>query len=297
VRAIVRDYLDPVFLFWTWPEKWPKVADYVFLAKAVLAFGQAMFGTKWTDLDPVIEPLDPNLLRRSDQAALDLVAEWRRRRFALEKMMGPEGTAIALTAAARAGSRSHFIRVQQKIAELAVTGVLKTSVRPVPGGELTEVPAHWWRTENEYLAARFALCRLYPTKPFSKTIEINDRYDFYIFVAERDLKKELAALSRSVANTRTEGQPSSLASPQISHRGRRPGSGNYDWPAFEEEAIRVLEHKGDINRSIDPSWIQARLEEQMMNWAKRNWGKEPAPSTIGIYVNRAIAEFRRRKAD
>jgi hypothetical protein len=243
----VRDFdLDHVFLFWTRPEKWPKVAGYVFLAKAALALGQAMFRT-WTDLDPVIEPLNPSLLGRSDQAARAITAEWWHRREALEEMMGPERTAVALTAAARAESRSHFIEVQQKIAELAVTGVLKTSMRPVPGGELTEVPAHWWRTENEYLAARFARCRLYPGQPFSKTMEINDRYDFYIFVSEQSLKTALARISSApegteggaaIYKTGLAGHPTSIDNLIMPEARRRIANGQF--PATQREFAKLL---------------------------------------------------------
>ena len=72
--------------------------------------------------------------------------------------------------------------------------------------------------------------------------------------------------------------------------GRRPA---YAWPKFDEAARAKLEHEGDIDPAADPKWKKAGLEEFMAEWCRKNWGTEPAESTIRKRLTAVINDFRR----
>ncbi|OYX70684.1 MAG: hypothetical protein B7Y95_14815 [Rhizobiales bacterium 32-66-11] len=92
--------------------------------------------------------------------------------------------------------------------------------------------------------------------------------------------------------------PDELDNVQMKKRaGRKPP---YDWKAFRVEALRCLEYHGGISTKVDPGpdgFIQARLEEEMINWCHRTWGREPGVGTIRKYVQDAIAAYNRSRMD
>jgi len=74
----------------------------------------------------------------------------------------------------------------------------------------------------------------------------------------------------------------------------------YDWKAFRAEALRCLEYHGGISTKVDPGpdgFIQARLEEEMINWCHRTWGREPGVGTIRKHVQGAVATHNRSRID
>lgn len=76
--------------------------------------------------------------------------------------------------------------------------------------------------------------------------------------------------------------------------GRPPA---YDWPRFQDEAVRILEEEGEPG--LDPDWGSlADLERRMTDWCESAWGRVPAESTIRKRSRDALAAFRRnRKAE
>jgi hypothetical protein len=79
---------------------------------------------------------------------------------------------------------------------------------------------------------------------------------------------------------------------------KRPGGRKtkYDWPAFVEEAIRILEEEGTFDPKVDPTWRQSNLENLMTGWCSRTWGEDgtPVESMIRGWVKKADAEFKCR---
>ena len=82
-----------------------------------------------------------------------------------------------------------------------------------------------------------------------------------------------------------------LSSTQNERRGREP---DYDWKAFEEEAIRVLEDEGLPTRTNEKGWrYQADLERHMSKWCQKNWSEVPSESMIRNHVGKAIEEYKK----
>jgi hypothetical protein len=271
MRAIVRDdldFLDPVFLFWTRRDRWPKEADYVFLGEAVLAFGARMFGT-WHDTDPVAHLTLWEETRDSGALATEVGrVRWQEKEF--RKLIEPAAATMLMSPAGRAASHAHFVEVQRKIAELAAAGVLKTFVRPVPGAvPVTEAPADWWHIENQYLAAWFALCRLYRDEPASGKVAINDRYASYIFISEQSLKAGLARILRVAAPSEE------LDSPE--RRRGKPGQKSlkkHDRPLLDEMKRRIEDGRAqspeDAARQVAPKAIgRGSIESRAERLARR----------------------------
>jgi hypothetical protein len=81
---------------------------------------------------------------------------------------------------------------------------------------------------------------------------------------------------------------------QTQRRGRPPG---YDWSAFEQECLSVLEHEGEPNVRVDPKWTLTAFKEKMKTWCEKHFGRAPADSTIDGYVKKAIDTFTERKSE
>lgn len=79
--------------------------------------------------------------------------------------------------------------------------------------------------------------------------------------------------------------------------GRKGGRRHtYDWQAFEQEAIRVLEEEGLPTRPNEKGWrCQADLERCLVAWCEDSWGEEnvPAESMIRKHIKDAIKEYKR----
>ncbi len=57
----------------------------------------------------------------------------------------------------------------------------------------------------------------------------------------------------------------------------------YDWPPFDESALRILEEEGLPLRSNESGWrTQADFVRRMQTWISSNWGPEHEPSTSTI---------------
>lgn len=82
--------------------------------------------------------------------------------------------------------------------------------------------------------------------------------------------------------------PDCLRSQPKALQRRRP---QYDWPAFEKEAVSRLHDEG----AFSGEWRQARLEEQMFLWCQKNWGKEPSHRIVRDHVKAAARQFMREK--
>ena len=64
-------------------------------------------------------------------------------------------------------------------------------------------------------------------------------------------------------------------------------------PDFNTEVYRRLDDIGIFDSIVDPAWIQSKLEKQMSVWCQKNWGKEPAISTVRKRITLAVAEYTR----
>jgi len=73
--------------------------------------------------------------------------------------------------------------------------------------------------------------------------------------------------------------------PSARRAGGRPPK--YDWPAFEQVAIGILEDEGGLSASFR----QSDLESQMSLWADNGWGTQPTISLIRSHVKAAIAIY------
>jgi hypothetical protein len=80
--------------------------------------------------------------------------------------------------------------------------------------------------------------------------------------------------------------------PQASSTRRRGRKLTYDWKAFEDAVVDLLEQEGDINMQNDPHWIQAALERRMQQWCADTWGgATPSVSLIRAHVTKARKVF------
>ena len=86
-----------------------------------------------------------------------------------------------------------------------------------------------------------------------------------------------------------------VAAPPSTSKARRRKGGRkhtYDWPAFEQEAIRVLEDEGLPVETNEEGWrCQADLEESHDHWCEDNWPKVPVESQIRTHTVKAIEKF------
>lgn len=82
--------------------------------------------------------------------------------------------------------------------------------------------------------------------------------------------------------------------PKAQPRGGRPKK--YDWPTFNDEALRVLEDEGEPG--LEPGWASlADLERRMSEWCQEAWGRVPGEASIRRYCKSALSSFRKRRAD
>jgi hypothetical protein len=96
----------------------------------------------------------------------------------------------------------------------------------------------------------------------------------------------------------TAGAPRSDVTPAAElpslHDKRRGREPEYDWHAFKQEAIRVLEDEGLPRRTNEKGWrYQADLERHMSKWCQDNWSEAPSESMRRKYVVEAIREYKK----
>ncbi len=125
--------------FWNNPSQWPRdAADAIFLARAFHEIGRAMFGLSWTGKEPSVElplhkpgPLKAKFASDALRAQAEMVQEKVGQRYE---------DVLPLYDRAQ--------QVQATIATRAAAGEIKTKLRPVAGGRLADIPAHYWDTEK-----------------------------------------------------------------------------------------------------------------------------------------------------
>jgi hypothetical protein len=138
--------------FWLIDNGWPKgTPNWVFLGKAVLCVGRMLYPDKWRDDDP-------SRGLNADEWQDDLS-------FKLREMNRDAAKAATRKAALDSNSRARSVFT--RIAEDCRSGVLESGVRPVPGGEITPLPASVWATEYHRLKDRFVYCQMRIDDPFA----------------------------------------------------------------------------------------------------------------------------------
>ncbi|MBA4758854.1 hypothetical protein [Sphingosinicella sp.] len=68
---------------------------------------------------------------------------------------------------------------------------------------------------------------------------------------------------------------------------RRGRPTRYDWPAFFNEATRLLKERGGLNET----WIKADLERDMEFWCETTWHRTPSANSIANHVRKALITF------
>lgn len=214
--------------FWSLTErgKWPRNPDgHVFLGRAVLQIGQAMFGDQWNDGD-CDRRSEPRVHHHAmaptgdDLMAVRGDAIWLRNKYMagpptphspLGQRPEPSKFSSHIRRASRqlndewpilkelsrkeaskiAAARKRFEAVQVAIAAAAEREELETSYRPTAGGIPQPCPAQWWATDQ--LTPRFSCCQIKPSVPFGYGIS-GDGY-CHLFVTEASLTSYLATLT------------------------------------------------------------------------------------------------------
>jgi hypothetical protein len=76
------------------------------------------------------------------------------------------------------------------------------------------------------------------------------------------------------------------------HGGRPP---RYDHAMIEAEVSRLMDYYGEFVVA-DKQWnCPARLEEKLMSFCKKSFGKEPARSTLQAPISSGLHKWRERK--
>lgn len=69
------------------------------------------------------------------------------------------------------------------------------------------------------------------------------------------------------------------------NKGGRPP--DYDWDAFNTEIIRVADLDGLPGPDGGEGWrTQADLIRYMLDWCEKNWGRQPAESTVKMRISK-----------
>jgi hypothetical protein len=139
--------------FWLLESAWPdETLDWVFLGRAILRIGRMLYPDEWRDDDP------------SRGLTVD---EWRDEvtSIALREISRDAAEAATRKKAMETVSRarSTFMR----IAADCRSAVLESGIRPVPGGDITPLPASVWATEYHRWADRFVFCQMRIDDPFA----------------------------------------------------------------------------------------------------------------------------------
>lgn len=155
--------------FWSAAHKWPHDAmGMVFLARAVLRVGEAMFGDQWKGYEPTTPdppPFGKDAAQRT--AAINLLAPGRIRYEAVKSAI-----------------------VAGFLAESGLPFVLRNNNT---GAFSDPLPQHWWNTE--LIEPRFARCEINPREPISRAFA--GRGFLPIFVPSENLVPFIALVSKS----------------------------------------------------------------------------------------------------
>jgi hypothetical protein len=287
--------------FWKNSQKWPRdSSSYVFLARAVQAFGQQMFPGEWTGNEAQIElmaaipegnleedvslnfrikkTVDPKAWTFPDKPKLAISPggfaggppkatkdEWRRAR-----------EIVAEDHAAKMPALRRLSSVEDHIINLAEAGTISTAVRPLAGGKCVELPNWVWNGEG--LNRRFHMCQINPDKPFT-VASAGDAF-WWIFVLKADLDVALKAIV-----------------PKKVRLARAGAQEKYDWEEAKLFMLQELEKRGDF---LDPQnktsgWNSQNdlVEKIIVHLAKHSDdGEGPAPSGVKAKVKIWLQEWR-----
>lgn len=84
--------------------------------------------------------------------------------------------------------------------------------------------------------------------------------------------------------------PSELTEAKI--RGTPGAPPKYDWGAFHQKALSILEAEGGVKRKLGHGELtQAELERRMAQWCLLQWGEEPSDASIRTRVRKAIRDY------
>ena len=167
----MRSYGSPVANeFWRTPEKWPNDPPrYVFLARGFDEIGRARFGDKWPR---------GHLIEASRELSDDeLSADDREEAEDARRMWGA---------------------VKNEIAKQCLEGRLLTAVRPIEGGEITDLKPEMWNAEN--LERRFSRCQMSWETPFAK---LPFPGTHWIYLKRESLDNYLAGQPHGITATQT----------------------------------------------------------------------------------------------
>ena len=160
--------------------------------------------------------------------------------------------------------------------DMVLAGVLKelrkaklvASARQGPFGEVRELPADFWNS----------ICRADVDWKLSAVPTHG-----LVAVRIRRAYQTTQSMPDEIGNRRG-------SSPR-SNGGREP---EYDWDAFKQEAIRVLEDEGLPTRTNERGWrYQADLERRLTTWCQENWSDVPSESMIRNHVGKAVGEYKK----
>jgi hypothetical protein len=214
-------------IFWLNTSRWPRdSASHIFLARAVHAFGSAMFPGQWEAKDPgivLIRPLPKSPPRQpggESYQAHELLVRHRPdfgRKALTSFKRTPDGLTpvrseippfssdewrAAYSLVEKLNEKvspgfSRFTAVQHEIIKLTEAGKLVTGIRQQRGGQVNEIPSWMWNSER--ILNRFDLCALDPNDPFGLA-STGDGF-WLIFVTRDSLATSLSALEPTAKQT------------------------------------------------------------------------------------------------
>jgi hypothetical protein len=69
---------------------------------------------------------------------------------------------------------------------------------------------------------------------------------------------------------------------------------DFDWEKIEVKFKELMDYHGDFTPD-DPKWIQARLEEELLNFCEDTFGCEPGASTLRKRLPEWLSTWRKKK--
>ena len=280
------------YQFWRRDDLWPTALGYVFLASVVQQIGKALFGDEWLESDPYAEPYrDP---RPGETYSLaDLYGLPTQSNPMGGRPFDPNPSDAAHAANGAALRRLEVVRTS--IVDAGLKGTLVFGTQPQAGGAVTKLPPVVWQTEQARL--RFRFCKIDPFNPFSNAFDGGGLH--YLFVTADSLRRFLGAVQRRAASAQAVDVHSAPRK-----RGRKKGSGVYQWADFNAACLEILRDYGGINLADDSLFTKAELTRQMKKWIAKHWldgdgePTDPADSTIRHHCDDVIAiyEDQQRKA-
>jgi hypothetical protein len=273
---------------WDYPQSWPHdPPGHVFLARTFNEVGRSHYGQRWRDSD-----WDDAAAERSWENDWDDEHE-PKLDDDNEKWLAYQRTfkrARLIFGRERAQIREKRAVVARTITRRCELGTLITAVRPIEGGQVKRLDAHFWNTE--LIASRFFRCDMSLTNPFEPVRSTvarplagsrRARERSWIYVTHESLKAYLTGKPRPGSEGapeagRVEVARSVTAAATVNKRGgRTPGSGSFDRvdePLLEEMHALITDRKATSPREAagmlaDKAWGNSTVESKQTRLAKR----------------------------